>query len=132
MSAGAKRPGRRGPIMKIRSYCLRQYGLVFALGLPCLTQNLMRAFTLIDSQDTTGAAVQSITLRTYMMSGQLFGLSPDVCGSTAGASVNSIFGLEPSALVGSVTIAGNHSLGPVALQQRLPHHLNIFLSRTNA
>ena len=132
MSAGAKRPGRRGPILKMRSHCFRQYGFVFALVLSCLLPRLAQAFTLIDPQDTTGAAVQSITLRTYMMNGQLFGLSPDVFGSTAEVPVSSIFGLEPSALVGSVTLPGNHSLGPVALQQRLPHHLNIFLSRTNA
>lgn len=39
------------------------------------------------------------------MSDQLIKLPPDVFGSTAEASVSSIFGLEPSALVGSVTIA---------------------------
>ena len=77
---GAKRPGRRGPILKMRSHCFRQCGLVFALVLLCLPLNLMRAFTLIEPQDTTGAAVQSITLRTYMMSGQLFGLSQTYLG----------------------------------------------------
>jgi hypothetical protein len=84
---------------------------VFALVLLCLPLNLMRAFTLIEPQDTTGAAVQSITLRTYMMSGQLFGLSPDVFGSTVEVPVSSIFGLEPSALAGSVTITRKPFLG---------------------
>ena len=112
MSAGAKRPGRRGPILKMRSHCFRQYGFVFALVLSCLLPRLAQAFTLIDPQDTTGAAVQSITLRTYMMNGQLFRPSPDVFGNSAEGSVSSILGLEPSALVGSVAIARETFLVP--------------------
>ena len=100
---GAKRPGRRGPILKMRSHCFRQYGLVFALVLSCLLPDSMRAFT-VGSRYSTGAIVQSISPRTYIMSDQLIKLPPDVFGSTAEASVSSIFGLEPSALVGSVTI----------------------------
>ena len=108
---GAKGPGRRGPIMKMRSHCIRQYGLVFVLVLLCLPLNLMRAFTLIDPQDATGEAVQSITLRRHMMNGQLFRPSPDVFGNSAEVSVSSILGLEPSALVGSVTIVRKTFLG---------------------
>ena len=111
MSTGAKRPGRRGPILKMRSHCFRQYGFVFALVLSCLLPRLAQAFTLIDPQDTTGAAVQSITLREYMMNGQLFRASPDVFGNSAEVSVSSILGLEPSALVGSVAIARKPFLG---------------------
>ncbi len=111
MSAGAKRPGRRGPILKMRSHCFRQYGFVFVLVLSCLLPRLAQAFTLIDPQDTTGAAVQSITLRAYMMNGQLFRPSPDVFGNSAEVSVSSILGLEPSALVGSVAIARKPFLG---------------------
>ena len=112
MSARAKCPGRRGPILKMRSHCFRQYGFVFVLVLSCLLPRLAQAFTLIDPQDTAGAAVQSITLRTYMMNGQLFRPSSDVFGNSAEVSVSSILGLEPSALVGSVTIARETFLVP--------------------
>ncbi len=108
---GAKRPGRRGPILKMRSHCFRQYGLVFALVLMCLLPNSMRAFTLVGPRYSTGAIVQSISPRTYIMSDQLIKLPPDVFGSTTEASVSSIFGLEPSALVGSVTIVRKTFLG---------------------
>ena len=101
---GAKCPGRRGPILKMRSHCFRQSGLVFALVLMCLLPNSMRAFTLVGPRYSTGAIVQSISPRTYIMSDQLIKLPPDVFGSTTEASVSSIFGLEPSALVGGVTI----------------------------
>ena len=132
MSAGAKRPGRRGPILKMRSHCFRQYGFVFVLVLSCLLPKLAQAFTPIGPQDANGAAVQSITLRTHMMSGQLLGLSPDVFGSTAEVPVSLIFGLEPSVLVGSVTIARKPFLGANDFTIKIAPPSQYIFIRTNA
>ena len=70
----------------------------------------MQAFTLIDSRYSTGAIVQPISPRTYIMSDQLIKLQLGVFGSAAGMSISLLAGLEPSALVSGVTIAQEPSL----------------------
>ena len=83
---------------------------MFALILSCLLPNSMQAFTLIDSRYSTGAIVQPISLRTYIMSDQLIKLPPGVFGSAAEVPISLLVGLEPSALVSGLTIAQEPSL----------------------
>ena len=106
----APRSARPHINMKMRSLCLRQCGLVFALVLMCLLPNSMRAFTLIGPRYSTGAIVQPISPRTYIMSDQLIKLPPGVFGSAAEVPISLLVGLEPSALVSGLTIAQEPSL----------------------
>ena len=70
----------------------------------------MRAFTLIGPRYSTGAIVQPISPRTYIMSDQLIKLPPGVFGSAAEVPISLLVGLEPSALVSGLTIAQEPSL----------------------
>ena len=75
--------------MKMRSHCLRQYGLVFALVLSCLLPKLAQAFTLIGGR-TAGVAVVTPTILASIPTGP-GGFDTRLAATAGCAAANALF-----------------------------------------